>query len=344
MALEDVLMTRLENDAPLAALLARWNGTPAIFAHEAPDDTDPGWENGIQYPRIIFELQRSSGVGDVMQGTLHVTIWARDGQGGSIEAIVAAVRRLLDASALYASEDGLAALAAVPQAIPMPRNTEGTRVIGVDLIYRLQVMPPNTTYEPDPVATLNRWSTDWLDNRITIAPNAWAPSDSNPAVYWRLISDRTRPADMEWWGFWVDVELAGHVLAPSAYARNIWARYVSDTLRLPTMRKIRMGDGGPLIVNAVEQVTSANPREQGQVRVSARFGMRTQSVPAVLDNPPVVPPGPVVPPPVWDPGVPPDPTWSPPIEYVSNVDTGQPLDTATLDFVPDVETLPQPDQ
>jgi hypothetical protein len=343
MALEQAVGDRLRNDPQLTALLTEFAGEPAVFEREAPDDTSPGWRNGVQFPRIIYLLDRSPGMADILTGSLHVTIWARDTTGeASLEAVVARVHQLLDNAAMYAAEDGLATLSAQPQVIPLPARSEALRVLGLDLIYRVQAYPPNQTYEPDPIASLNRWSDEWLDNRIKVTPGSWAPTDQAPALYWRMTRAVTRPEDLTWWGFWVEVDMSAHVLAQSAYARGVWARYVADVLRLPKMRNIRMGDGSPLRIMQVEQIPTNSAQTVGQITLKARFGVLSRLVPLGLDTPPNLPGGDIVPPPVIQPPQWGDPLWTPGPEYVSSVDTGEPLEDATFVLVPDVDQLQQP--
>lgn len=330
MTLETALAQYLLGQATLMTQLASYRGAPAFFERVAPPDTDPGWDkdgsgNTVQYPRLVYRVDRDVANNLVLTGTLHVELWALDNQTDPLETLQQATAAVLNGAALTTSE-GLVSLW-LATAVPF-QSTTNTRVIGVDLSLPFVAFPQATTYPPDPVATLVRWSGQYLDPHITVAPAAWAPSDAQPALYWRLVTRQTAPTDLfhRWW--WETARIEGHVLAPDAYSRGTWVRLVAGALKLPQYRAIAMDDHSPMRTLTVSEDLTANPYRLGQIKLDVRYGVLATEAPTQLVNPPVPPVvgGPPLVPPLGPPsGGPPGtvPTGQP--VYVSSIDTGEVL-------------------
>lgn len=73
--IEEILTNHLRADETLAARLARYGGAPAVFCQKAPDDVDPGWEQGRQFPRAVFLLDMAGDPQREREGTLAVDIF-----------------------------------------------------------------------------------------------------------------------------------------------------------------------------------------------------------------------------------------------------------------------------
>jgi hypothetical protein len=131
------------------------------------------------------------------------------------------------------------------------------------------------TYDPDPVAALQGWTTaKWPEAHTD--PATWSPADATPGFYWRLV--RLVPAQVTVAVAWLDAEIAGHVLAPSATVRLQWVRRITEGLA--RKRRIRLSDGSPLFLNRVTADSEADPMRKGQIQLIARFGV-LQPEPAI---------------------------------------------------------------
>lgn len=331
MTLDTALRARLRADANLAAILAVWNGLPAVFPSTAvPPDTDPGWAKDgqgqpVQYPRIAYLLDLQQTAAQILAGTLHLWLFARDGVGASLDDVEADVLASLSAgTVLYSADQGLVTVA--PQ-LRTPIVEPTTRVRGAHWTFSVLGAPTQTTYAPDPIASLNRACGVVLDSHIATAEDAWQPTDANPGLYWRLLSLQAAPEDQWRTVTWYTLQAAGHVFAASPYARQNWARLVLDSLLLPNNRNIALEDGSPLRVQRLNLDLGANPFTQGQLRLEARFGLLASQAITTFSQTPSDPNAPA-PVPTY-----PTPTYSPQPAYVSNVDTGQPLDNPTLEPV-----------
>ncbi|MBO8169345.1 MAG: hypothetical protein H0Z35_09210 [Thermoanaerobacteraceae bacterium] len=124
------------------------------------------------------------------------------------------------------------------------------------------------TYDPDPVSTLQSWTAaTWPE--VQTDPAAWTPADTAPGIYWRLV--RIAPVQITAAVNWLEAQLAGHILAPSAVARLTWVRKLTEGLA--KQRRLTMSDGGLLELLKVVADSEADPMRRGQMQITARFGV-----------------------------------------------------------------------
>ena len=125
------------------------------------------------------------------------------------------------------------------------------------------------THAPDPVAALQAWVKDTWPVGAQVDPSLWSPGDNKPGIYWRLV--RLTPAQITAAVNWMEVQINGHILAPSAMVRLAWVRKVTEGLA--KQRRLKMSDGGPLELLRVTADSEADPMRRGQVILTARFGV-----------------------------------------------------------------------
>ena len=125
------------------------------------------------------------------------------------------------------------------------------------------------TYEPDPVAVLQAWVKDVWPVGAQVDPSLWSPGDNKPGIYWRLV--RLTPAQTTAAVNWMEVQINGHILAPSAMVRLAWIRKVTEGLA--KQRRLKMSDGGPLELLRVTADSEADPMRRGQIILTTRFGV-----------------------------------------------------------------------
>ena len=124
------------------------------------------------------------------------------------------------------------------------------------------------TYDPDPVAALRNWTKKaWPEAHTN--PGTWSPGDTAPGIYWRLV--RLVTAQMTAAINWMEAQINGHILAPSAAVRLSWVRKVTEGLS--KQRRLKMTDDGPLELLHVTTDSEADPMRRGQIQLTARFGV-----------------------------------------------------------------------
>ncbi len=124
------------------------------------------------------------------------------------------------------------------------------------------------TYDPDPVSALQTWTTaTWPE--VHTDPATWTPADVAPGIYWRMV--RLTTTEITAAVNWMETQVNGHVLAPSAAVRLSWVRKVTEGLA--KQRRLKMTDDGPLELLRVTADSEADPMRRGQIQLTARFGV-----------------------------------------------------------------------
>ena len=124
------------------------------------------------------------------------------------------------------------------------------------------------TYDPDPVAVLQNWTAEtWPE--VQTNPATWTPADITPGIYWRMV--RLTPTEITAAVNWMEAQINGHILAPSAAIRLAWVRKVTE--ELAKQRRFKMSDGGPLELLRVVADSEADPMRRGQIQLTVRFGV-----------------------------------------------------------------------
>jgi len=129
------------------------------------------------------------------------------------------------------------------------------------------------TYDPDPVAALQNWTAEtWPE--VQTNPATWTPADITPGIYWRMV--RLTTTEITAAVNWMEVQINGHILAPSASVRLSWVRKVTE--ELAKQRRLKMTDGGPLELLRISTDSEADPMRRGQIQLTARFGVHQPKV------------------------------------------------------------------
>lgn len=124
------------------------------------------------------------------------------------------------------------------------------------------------TYDPDPVAVLQNWTAEtWPE--VQTNPATWTPADITPGIYWRMV--RLTTTEITAVVNWMEAQINGHILAPSASVRLSWVRKVTE--ELAKQRRLKMTDGGPLELLRISTDSEADPMRRGQIQLTARFGV-----------------------------------------------------------------------
>jgi len=124
------------------------------------------------------------------------------------------------------------------------------------------------TYDPDPVKALQEWTKKaWTEAHTD--PGTWSPVDVAPGIYWRMV--RLTPTEITAAVNWMEAQINGHILAPSAAVRLNWVRKVTEGIA--KQRVLKMDDGGPLELLRVVADSEADPMRRGQIQLTARFGV-----------------------------------------------------------------------
>lgn len=262
MNLETLIYQALTTDAALTSKLTLFEDIPAVFELLAPENQALGW-NGKQTPRVEYWINREEDPERRVSGQVSVSVLHEDTSNATAAEIEDDVRRLLDGATFR--PDG--------ETITLQWHTvelydDNAEFRGFELVFDLIAWPIGLTYAPDPVKALRMWS----DNRwsaLQVDPQTWSPTDSTPALYWRL--SQIDNMEMESWGAWMTGRFYGHLLAKTPNVRIHWLRSVAEGLSID--RAVPLEDGSRLFIERIAASSDADPLREGQITVTARFGV-----------------------------------------------------------------------
>jgi len=239
-------------------MLTTYNGQPAIFT----TDPVPG---DAKLPYIVTAghvadtpWDTATGVGREILRDIRCYVDAT-GSMAQIENIAERVRQLFNWQRIQV--EGYETVIATCTG-PIIGETDGES-FGLIITVRLFVLewPSSITYEPDPIAALNNWTS-------TIS---WEPIVTAPEVYWKLI--RLTPAEITAAVSWIQAQITAYILSPDLSIRTQYVRKLTEALS--QQRRINLSDGSPLEFMTVSADSEADPMRQGQVQLTARFGVLT---------------------------------------------------------------------
>ncbi|MDO4280783.1 MAG: hypothetical protein Q4C56_04050 [Peptococcaceae bacterium] len=270
--IEEALYGHLIGYAPLCDQLASYGGVAAVFNQKAPADTDPLWDEGPQYPRLVFAVDIQGDPARTMGGTLAVDIMSKE-SGAPPEVLEPIVREAIDD---YFFSSGTFTVAAQWQSSSY--FTDPTEeVVGCTLNFALLGFPVITTDGPDLVARFNAWSLEQeglhVINAEPLPSSAWKPDEANSAIYWRVVQDK----DCTWipstyQTLWREAICRAHIFAQNPATEARIARHLAAQLHAD---KRLMKDGeSPIMVNRDNSVdNTADPLKTGQLTVDATYAI-----------------------------------------------------------------------
>lgn len=270
--IEQALYEHLIAQDTIAPFLTTYNGTPAVFNQEAPADDDPLWADGPQYGRIVFAVDIQGDPERTMGGTLSVDIMLKDG-GQPPEELEPLARAAIDG---YFFSSGTFSVAAQwKNSSYFTQPTE--EVNGCTITFDLLAFPMMTTSSPDVIQRINEWTAaiDGLHviNFDPLPTEAWKPTETETAVYWRLLNDN--PAGWipdTFQTIWRTATIKGHIFAATLPKTVDVAREI--ILRLYGDKRLTKPGESQIMVNQRNTADyGADPLRTGQITVEGTYGV-----------------------------------------------------------------------
>lgn len=255
----DVLMA----DPVIQGSFATYKGQPAIWMKDqAPFDTSEFWTQGEQYPRADLTITTQFFPERQVQGQFAVNVWAKTVQ---IEAMVKRVIEVLDGSILF-SDEGRDSL----QWAGTPDGDIEDDLAHFMIMFTLVRMTSGETFGPDPVAVLNRWTAENIEDAF-VNPEEWLPLiHTAPAIFWRTLNETSYmhwPAATEYAG-----DFVAHVIHPNQRTRADMVRKLVLSLANKQGQRIAYRDLKPYLrldVNGIAYDSNRDPLRVGQVQLSS---------------------------------------------------------------------------
>lgn len=257
----------------LTALLAIYEGEPAIFHQIAYSDTDEGWD-GLQYARIVYSIDKSGDVERKASGTLYIDIVSSN-QSEQPEEIEAVLKELIDG--YFFVVDGMT-YAAKWERSDGYTDEKGKKVYGTTIMFSLLAFPLQNTSEPDTVALMNNWAKAFFPDATIINVSAtqpvFTPTDEAPAIYWSFQGLSESPIASIFGCTWTQSNLTMHVMAPSEAVRNAIVNQAANELN--EKMRVLFPDRSPFTIHRVTANMTADPVRTGQLIVSGSYGILRQ--------------------------------------------------------------------
>lgn len=269
--IEQALYQHLQEQEALHPYLATWAGLPAIFSQKVPDDTDPLWEDGKQYGRIVFEVDLQGDPERTMGGILTVDILCKEGEQFPEE--IEPILRPLIHGYFFCRHKFVAAA----QWKNTSYFTEPTsKVNGCTVTFDLLAFPIITTSTPDVVARLNEWTARFPNvhviNHAPLPTQAWKPSGGEAAVYWRRVS--VKPAGWipdTYSTIWRTATIRGHIFAEPTEVATLSEKLL---VGLYAAKRLLKSGEAPIMVNRSNSTDDgADALRTGQLTVEATYGV-----------------------------------------------------------------------
>lgn len=268
--IEQVLSQHLCSSEQLISLLATYDESiPAIFHQIAPDDSDEAW-NGMQFPRIVFDIDKSGDAERKTSGTLYIVVMCTDSGENTAELIEAELRKVIDGYFFVSDEMTYAASWVGTEGFTTESNN---KVFGITLTFSLLAFPLQNTAEPDTVALMNTWTLSFFPTatiiNVSTTNTVFKPTDDNPAIYWSFKGISESPVIGNFFVTWFQSNLSMHVMAPSETVRN---SIITQTIHeLAEKTRVLFPDKKQYMIHRLVSDMTADPIRVGQLTVQGSY-------------------------------------------------------------------------
>lgn len=272
-AFEEALYAAACADDQLVAMLSAINdGTvrPAFFEKLPPDDLSPVWDGNPIYPRVVYEVTRQGDWTRTITGTLMFTVLCHFQDVAQPQDIADRLHDLFHGAGFHPSnEPVIFSQFRTSQLFDLGGTTvsRGDQILGISCAYELTGFPTLSTVAPSPVDALNAWATTTYPNQVQVDPAVYAPSNTDPALYWRPTVETAEfpnRGTLDRLVAWYRVTCRGTILAPDTATRLRMSEQITRDLGLA--REIALGDGSPFEFTRVTFDSSATATV-GQIAV-----------------------------------------------------------------------------
>lgn len=272
--IEQTIYEYLMSETSITDKLAKYDGEPAIFLLEAPGDNDELWDDGPQYPRIVYELNMQEDPERKTSGILMIDFYLNTDSGLFVEEIDPILQSVISGRFFSDGKDTIAAI--WRQSDPFATPEDGSRISGITISFDVIAFPKQLTMDIDPVESVNGFIKTLYPDILRIGidqipENVWQATDDFPAVYVRLqrITPGTFPSTYH--VTWYNPIMMVHVIAPSLDARNIILKRIIEVLQ--QKQRIILPDGSPLMIVRMAVTMGADQIREGQLSIEASYGI-----------------------------------------------------------------------
>lgn len=268
MGLSDLIFKRLSQSSEIAALITSYNGEPAIFDTEFPNDEQDGWE-GRQYPRISFRIDMQTNQERSAAGLLQVSIYT-DKESTVIEIIEKAVKMCLQDVLMNPKDEAPFCVSWMKTESFMLEETE---IFCTNIMFDILEYSSQMTTDPDPVLAVASYIKELFPDTLVLGIDRigeFVQTAERPAFFCRLMNIQKTSGHCEHSVAWMIGKVAVHLIYPDAEKR---LQIMSEIgRRMSIDEEIIMIDLSPMTINELLLDNKADYLREGQLIVTGKYG------------------------------------------------------------------------
>lgn len=272
MKLEELIRERFIRSESLAKQLASFNGLPAVFSPEPPDDGHIGWQGNPQYPKVIYNFDLQANEERHSAGTLSVSLLCQNTMEVMPEAIEPIVRDCLR-DVILKPEGGSPYCFAWARTEAFTIDEESSLTVGSEIRFDILEYPSQETTDPDPVVAANKYLKELYPECLVMGYDRMEEitesTEQRPVFYCRLAS--VEKAEETNTVAWMDGKVAVHILCPFGETRMKLAAGIADRMSLDG--EIILLDGSPMFIKGLTANYRADYLKEGQILFTGHYGL-----------------------------------------------------------------------
>ena len=270
MDLTNLVHKRLSEHDGIRATLASYDGEPAIFSTEFPNDQQELWNGKTQYPRISFHFNMLADSDRASSGTMTVSVFTEKNPIESERLEVFVRESLKD---VLMKPDGQAPLCVAWRGTD-PYMLEGNAILCKEIAFDILEYPQMESTDPDPIMAFNYYIKNLFPDCVVLGVDEVTeftnPSDA-PIFYCRLESLQLDPSGYcQHTVTWFNCSVGIHLLCPDAGLRLKMLAGLNQ--RLAKDGEIIMLDGSPMTIRTLTVNNRADYLRAGQLSAGAHYG------------------------------------------------------------------------
>ncbi len=271
--LGELIHKRFTSTKRLTDNLVLFNGVPAVFSPEPPDENQEGWGGDTQYPQVVYNFDLQANEDRHSAGTLSVSLLCQNTTEIAPEAIEPIVRDCLRDVILKPTGGTPYCFAWARSDAFTIDEKKGSATIGSEVRFDILEYPSQETSDPDPIMAVNKYIKELYPECLIMGYDRMEEiteaTAGRPVIYCRLISaDKSEETNTV---AWMDSRIAIHILCPESETRLKVAAAIANRISLDG--EIIMLDHSPMFVKRLQANYKSDYLRDGQIFVTGHYGL-----------------------------------------------------------------------
>ena len=273
MLLEELIHKRFTSTTELTKRLAKFDGVPAVYSPEAPNQNQEGWGGKTQYPMVVYNFELQANEERHSAGTLSVSLLCQNTDDVMPETMETIIKDCLR-DVILKPKSGTPYCFAWARTDAFTVNDKKTDLlIGSEIRFDILEYPSQETSDPDPIIATNRYIKELFPECVIMGYDRMeeiteATAD-RPVVYCRLASmEKSTETNTV---AWMDGRIAVHVLCPDSEVRMKTTAAIAQKMSLDG--EIIMLDYSPMFIKRLQVNYKADYLKEGQLFVTGHYGL-----------------------------------------------------------------------